>query len=284
MVDSLAEGSDMPFLMPDISSNNPPLTLTGAKHVKAICGAIMLKTTEATDYTNPYFAQSAKSANGAGLPWGAYHFVQQGAGPAQARYFWSVARSIPGCQFLCIDWEHGDRATALALARELVKIAPRTVPVGGYYGSWARSQGGAIPGLAWAMVPDYGPASLPAQYNPAGYPLAAWQYTNGVQNGTPWPKVIPGIGPCDVSVVYNPALMGLGAPPKPKPPKPAPVPVPAPQPGPAPAPVVPPFPRRRLQAQLRLLRLRLLTPLTRAQRRRIHARIRALVARLRAGS
>jgi hypothetical protein len=65
---------------------------------------------------------------------------------------------------------------------------------------------------------------------------------------------------------------------------PAPEPAPGPAPAPTPTPAPPPFPRRRLRAQLRALRLRLLTPLTRAQRRRIHARIRALVIRLRAGS
>ena len=192
--------------MPDISHYQPELSEARARDVTSRCDAIMFKATEGTRFVDPHYAGNAQAARAVGLPFGAYHYVNQGVGDAQAEHFWSTV-SATGLQFVCIDWESGDRGTVKDLARRLCELAD--VSVGVYVGAWARSHGGAPLGLDWAMVPAYGPPELPTAYYPNPYPLAAWQYTNGTTNGTAMPDHIPGIGACDVSVVYRPRDMGL---------------------------------------------------------------------------
>lgn len=192
--------------MPDISHYQPELSEARARDVTSRCDAIMFKATEGTGFVDPHYAGNAQAARAVGLPFGAYHYVNQGVGDAQAEHFWSTV-SATGLQFVCIDWESGDRGTVKDLARRLYELAD--VSVGVYVGAWARSHGGAPLGLDWAMVPAYGPPELPTAYYPNPYPLAAWQYTNGTTNGTAMPDHIPGIGACDVSVVYRPRDMGL---------------------------------------------------------------------------
>lgn len=194
------------FLMPDISHHQLELSEARARDVTRLCRAIMFKASEGTGFVDPHFLGNAGAARAAGLPFGAYHYVNQGVGEAQAEHFWSTVCGT-GLRFLCIDWESGDRRTVKDLASRLREVAD--VPVGVYAGVWARDHGGPPLGLDWAMVPAYGPSRLPEAYYPDPYPLAAWQYTNGSTNGTAMPDHIPGIGACDVSIVYRPRDMGL---------------------------------------------------------------------------
>jgi lysozyme len=176
--------------------------------VAANAPAIMLKASEGTTWVDPEFVGNVEAATAAGLPWGAYHYVTAGHGGDQARHFRDTDVGVSGgCRFYCIDWEAGSRATALAVASTLV--AATDAPVGDYIGSHARANGGQLPDMAFHMVPEYGPAELNPEY--ATDPLSAWQYTNGTINGTDWPASVPGLGACDMSVIYRPQDFGLNS-------------------------------------------------------------------------
>jgi lysozyme len=195
--------------MPDISHWQGTHTVEDMQLIAASAPAIMLKATEGTTWVDPEFVNNAEAATAAGLTWGAYHYVTAGHGKAQAAHFQETVASVSGeCMFYCIDWEAGSRDTVLALAVWLLAVADR--PVGDYIGAHARANGGQLPGMAFHMVPQYGPANLEPQY--ATDPLSAWQYTNGTINGTAWPASIPGIGACDMSVIYRPQDFGLETP------------------------------------------------------------------------
>jgi lysozyme len=193
--------------MPDISHWQGPHTVEDMQLVAAKAPAIMLKASEGTSTVDAEFVSNAEAANSAGLPWGAYHYVTAGHGKAQADHFVETVDSVSGewCRFYCIDWEDGGRVTALAVASTL--LAATAAPVGDYIGSHARANGGQLPGMAFQMVPQYGPAEINPDY--ATDPLSAWQYTNGTINGTDRPASVPGIGACDVSVIYRPQDFGL---------------------------------------------------------------------------
>jgi lysozyme len=189
--------------MPDISHWQGPHTVEDMQLVAAKAPAIMLKASEGTSTVDAEFVSNAEAANAAGLPWGAYHYVTAGHGFEQAGHFRRTVASVPGVRFYCIDWEAGSRTVALNLAAGLVVDRP----VGDYIGSHARANGGQLPDMAFHMVPQYGPAELNPDY--ATDPLSAWQYTNGTINGTDWPASVPGIGACDMSVIYRPQDFGL---------------------------------------------------------------------------
>jgi lysozyme len=191
--------------MPDISHWQGHHTVEDMQLVAAKAPAIMLKASEGTSTVDAEFVNNAEAANTAGLPWGAYHYVTARHGRAQADLFQQVVSQVPGVRFYCIDWEAGSRDTALALAVWLLAVVDR--PVGDYIGSHARANGGQLDEMRFHMVPQYGPAELNPDY--ATDPLSAWQYTNGTINGTDWPSSVPGIGACDVSVIYRPQDFGL---------------------------------------------------------------------------
>jgi lysozyme len=197
--------------MPDISHHQGPRTVADMQLVAAKAPAIMLKASEGTTWVDPEFVNNAAAADLARLPWGAYHYVTAGQGKAQADHFADVVSGVPGiCRFYCIDWEAGSRATALALKDRLLDNLGPLVPVGDYIGSHARANGGQLDEMRFHMVPQYGPAELNPAY--ATDPLSAWQYTNGTINGTDWPASVPGIGACDISVIYRPQDFGLETP------------------------------------------------------------------------
>ncbi len=193
--------------MADISHWQGPHTVADMQLAGSAVAAIMFKATEGTDFVDPEFVNNAEAASTVGIPWGAFHFVSAGNGKAQADHFWQTVGSVSGRPaFYCIDWEAGSRDTALALAEQLLS-RPRFGPVGDYIGSHARANGGQLPGMSFHMVPQYGPAELNPDY--ATDPVSAWQYTNGEINGTDWPSSVPGIGACDMSVIYRPEDFGL---------------------------------------------------------------------------
>jgi hypothetical protein len=128
------------FLMPDISHYQVELSEARAREVTSQCRAIMLKATEGTGFVDPHFRGNALAARAAGLPFGTYHYVNQGVGAAQAEHVWAAVRET-GPRFVRIDWESGDRGTVKDLARRLRELAD--VPVGVYVGAWARDHGGA---------------------------------------------------------------------------------------------------------------------------------------------
>jgi lysozyme len=194
--------------MPDISHWQGPHTVEDMQLVAAKAPAVMLKASEGTSTVDTEFVNNAEAANAAGLRWGAYHYVTAGHGKAQADHFAETVASVSSLPaFYCIDWEDGSRATALALAQQLRTLNLFDRPVGDYIGFHARANGGQLDEMRFHMVPQYGPAEINPQY--ATDPLSAWQYTNGTINGTDWPASVPGIGACDMSVIYRPQDFGL---------------------------------------------------------------------------
>lgn len=195
-----------PFLMPDISHHQGHHTADDMKRAAGVADAIMFKATEGQSFVDDEFVSNAAAANAAGLPWGAYHFTRPGTAAAEAQHFLNVITRVPGCRFLLLDWEDGGRE----LVRNMLAwLHDNTdMPVGDYIGSHARSKGGQLKFADFHMVPQYGPTNVSPEFRTD--PLSAWQYTNGEINGTPWPKAIPGIGPCDVSAVFRPQDFGFG--------------------------------------------------------------------------
>jgi hypothetical protein len=168
--------------------------------------AVWFKSSQGTGYQDPTFVQNVQNARKAKLPVGAYHFVEQGAPKTQVKNFLGQVKKAGGVDFLVIDWEQGDRRTAVVMARTL---RSQKVPVLEYRGQWARAHGGDIKSCDGAVVPQYGPAHLDKAYYPKHLPLSAWQYSDGVYNGTRYPTSIPGIGKTDLSVVYRRRHFGI---------------------------------------------------------------------------
>src|SRR5262245_9958841 len=131
------------WLMPDVSHWQGHRTREDMLQASTVADSIMFKASQGTSFVDDEFVSNAEAANGAALPWGAYHFVDPGNGKAQADHFREVASRVPGCVFLCIDWEAGSRETAQALADRLLGTVG--IPVGDYIGSHARANGGQLP-------------------------------------------------------------------------------------------------------------------------------------------
>ena len=196
----------MPWLMPDVSHWQGHHTRDHMMLAATVASSVMFKASQGTSFVDSEFVSNAEAANAAGLPWGAYHYVEPGSGKAQADHFREVADRVPDCKFFCIDWEIGSRETAQTLADRLLGTV--AVPIGDYIGSHARANGGQLPRMAFHMVPQYGPAELDSRF--ATDPLSAWQYTDGDVNGTEWPNGVPGLGRCDMSAVFRPEDFGFG--------------------------------------------------------------------------
>lgn len=168
---------------------------------------LWFKSSQGTGYEDPTFVDNvAKARKARADSVGAYHFVEQGSPKSQVANLLRQIRRTDGVDFIVIDWEQGDRRTALTIARTL---RDQHVPVLEYRGAWARAHGGDIKACDGAVVPQYGPAHLDPANKPKHLPLVMWQYSDGVYNGTRYPTTIPGIGKTDLSRIYRPRLVGL---------------------------------------------------------------------------
>lgn len=148
----------------DVSSfqhpNGAPITWPAVK--AAGVQGVIIKATQGTTYTNPYYASDVAGATSVGLPVIAYHFAAFMTAQAEARYFLSVA----GSRAKVLDSETNTTATwqndflaalGFALTTELD------------YGSASTLPSGAIRSLLW--IADYG--TKPAEGE------AIWQFTSG---------------------------------------------------------------------------------------------------------
>jgi len=66
---------------------------------------VVVKATEATDYTNPYYKDWANDTVKSGKKLGFYHFARPGDAIKQADYFLSKTKSWFGKFVPCLDWE-----------------------------------------------------------------------------------------------------------------------------------------------------------------------------------
>lgn len=187
------------FLIPDISHWQGGHNAKDFKQASRVASGFLFKATQGESYDDPEFLSNYRAARATGAPLGAYHYVEQGHAPEQTDNFLSAVRKASGIDFVVIDWELGDRATATQMAAKLQSALH--VPVIEYRGQWARAHGGDLGHCDAAMVPQYGPAHLDRTYRPKHLPFFGWQYTDGVYNGTKLPKSIPGLGAVDVTRV-----------------------------------------------------------------------------------
>ena len=67
--------------------------------------AVIIKATEATSYVNPYCDSKVQQAKQLGLPWGFYHFAQDGSPDAEADYFIQNCEGYFGEGIPVLDWE-----------------------------------------------------------------------------------------------------------------------------------------------------------------------------------
>lgn len=67
--------------------------------------AVIIKATEATSYVNPYCDSKVQQAKQLDLPWGFYHFAQDGSPEAEADYFIQNCEGYFGEGIPVLDWE-----------------------------------------------------------------------------------------------------------------------------------------------------------------------------------
>lgn len=72
---------------------------------------VIIKATEGTAYTNPYFKEWSAWLNSNGKLWGAYHFCSGGDAKAEANYFYNAVKGYSGKFVPCADYE-GDALKA----------------------------------------------------------------------------------------------------------------------------------------------------------------------------
>lgn len=165
----------MNYRVIDVSGNNThPINWAAVK--ASGVDAVMIKATEGSTYTNPYFAGDRASARAAGLHVAAYHFARFGDAGAEANHF----RSVAGADAKVLDAETSSNASWMTAFLSALGEPPEEEMT---YGSASTLPGG-IRGLLWSA--KWGGAA-PAEGE------ALWQYTD---SGT-----VPGIsGAVDESV------------------------------------------------------------------------------------
>jgi len=159
----------------DISSNNPhPINWHAVK--AAGIDAVMVKATEGTQYTNPFYHGDMADARAAGVLGAAYHFARFANPIAEANYF----RGVAGHDAKILDVED---STNVAWMNQFLAALGEASTQEMTYGSASTLPNNISRGLLW--VAAWGGAA-PAKNE------ALWQYTDA---GT-----IPGINaPVDVS-------------------------------------------------------------------------------------
>jgi len=188
-------GAALPALAvtgPDTSSFQHPNGIAIAWGQVASAGQsfAFIKATEATTYTNPYYAKDAAGAAAAGLMHGAYDFARPAlplsTATDQARYFFSVAGSqeAPGDLPPVLDLEvTGGLSTSQLVSwtntwlTTIKQLTGRTPILYSYLNFWTTAMGDTHAFLAYPLwIADYGVAKPTV---PGGWPTYTfWQFTD----------------------------------------------------------------------------------------------------------
>ena len=163
--------------------------------------AAILKASEGSGAVDPRYGERAAAARQAGLLLGAYHFLDDSDGAAQADNF--LAAVAPGggpCADLLValDLEPdpgGAGATPENAAAAAARIRDRIGrwPVL-YVGRWTIAAPHALLARCPLWLPEYGAAPV---CPPGWRQWVLWQHTDGHAGVSPQP--VPGVGPCDRS-------------------------------------------------------------------------------------
>lgn len=98
----MKKGDCMNFI--DISSYQAQINLDALFKENPLDGVI-IKATEATGYTNPYFKTWAEWLIENGKPWGVYHFLAGADAIAEAEFFYKTIKRYVGKCVPCADYE-----------------------------------------------------------------------------------------------------------------------------------------------------------------------------------
>jgi GH25 family lysozyme M1 (1,4-beta-N-acetylmuramidase) len=196
---------------PDVSNWQPTVDWDVVRQAGSVrVGQLAItKLTEGTTLTDAYGAGRLRLMAAAGFPHrGGYHFLHPAESPrAQAEHFLEVAHSdgvvIRESDVLVCDAEVSDgqrAATVRQAVAEFGAIVKAETPAkvwlyGG--GPFIRENGITLSGYDGHWLGAY--VVSPAPFEVFGARTVAWQYTNGTYG--PAPRVCPGIGSCDLSIV-----------------------------------------------------------------------------------
>lgn len=149
---------------------------------------IIHKATQATNWSDPTYADRKQQATAAGLWWGAYHFGTNADGAAQAQYFLSKVNPGP-TDLLALDFEENPSSQmTIAQAEQFVtEVFNQTGRYPGFYsdalaGKLLGSNTSAVLANCWFWRAQYGSAApiVPSTWST----WTMWQYTeSGPVNG-----------------------------------------------------------------------------------------------------
>jgi lysozyme len=164
-------------------------TVTSFPNIKSagIVG-IIHKATQATNWSDPTYADRKQQATAAGLWWGAYHFGTNDDGAAQAQYFLSKVNPGPN-DLLALDFEENPSSQmTIAQAEQFVtEVFNQTGRYPGFYsdalaGKLLGNNKSAVLANCWFWRAQYG-GSAPI-VPPTWSTWTMWQYTeSGPVNG-----------------------------------------------------------------------------------------------------
>ena len=149
---------------------------------------IIHKATQATNWSDPTYANRQQQAEAAGLWWGAYHFGTNADGAAQAQYFLSKVNPGP-TDLLALDFEENPSSQmTIAQAEQFVtEVFNQTGRYPGFYsdalaGKMLGSNVSAVLANFWFWRAQYGAASPSVPSTWSNWTM--WQYTSaGPVNG-----------------------------------------------------------------------------------------------------
>jgi lysozyme len=164
-------------------------TVTSFPNIKSagIVG-IIHKATQATNWSDPTYADRKQQATAAGLWWGAYHFGTNDDGAAQAQYFLSKVNPGPN-DLLALDFEENPNSQmTIAQAEQFVtEVFNQTGRYPGFYsdalaGKLLGNNKSAVLANCWFWRAQYGASApiVPSTWST----WTMWQYTeSGPVNG-----------------------------------------------------------------------------------------------------
>jgi lysozyme len=149
---------------------------------------IIHKATQATNWSDPTYADRKQQATAAGLWWGAYHFGTNDDGAAQAQYFLSKVNPGPN-DLLALDFEENPSSQmTIAQAEQFVtEVFNQTGRYPGFYsdalaGKLLGNNKSAVLANCWFWRAQYGASApiVPSTWST----WTMWQYTeSGPVNG-----------------------------------------------------------------------------------------------------
>jgi lysozyme len=164
---------------------------------------VIHKATEGSTMVDGNYAARRELARALGLKWSSYHYLHPGDIDAQMDFYLRNANPEPGSR-VCIDYEDTDLELdhLKAAARAIGELDP-SLQITVYGGGLLRDQLGDRNdkelGQYALWIAHYTTASEPDWPKGTWPTWSLWQYTDGVNGGSP--KSVEGIeGPCDCNV------------------------------------------------------------------------------------